>query len=142
MQPNSFNESVAAICEEDPRYDAEAYLFLRDALDAAAKRRRKVSKDESQDVPAADLLDGCRRQALKEYGPMARSVLDYWGVRTTSDIGNLVFNLVEAQVFSKTDLDTAEAFADGFDFKMAFDVPFRPEGKKLSESADPAVKPD
>ncbi len=140
MQPNSFNESIDAIRATDDRYDREAYLFLRDALEDTTKRRRKSRKDEPSDVAAPELLDGFRLYALKEYGPMARTVLEYWGVRATSDVGNLVFNLVEAQVFSKTDRDTAEAFADAYDFETAFDAPFRPEAKKLSKSPDPAVK--
>ncbi len=140
MQPNSFTESIDAIRATDDRYAREAYLFLRDALEDTTKRRRKSRKEETSDVAAPDLLDGFRVYALKEYGPMARTVLDYWGVRSTSDIGNLVFNLVDANVFSKTDRDTAEAFAEGFDFDAAFDAPFRPTRKNLSKTSDPAVK--
>ncbi len=114
---------------------------MRDALEFTLKKRRKAQK-QGNDVPAEDLLDGFRIYALKEYGPMARLVLDYWGVRSCEDVGSLVFNLVEANVFSKTDRDTAEEFRHGFDFDEAFSAPFRPERKKLSKSAPRAVESD
>lgn len=140
MQTNSFTESVEQICEKDPRYHGEAYCFLRDALEDTIKRRRKSHKEAPTDVAAPDLLDGFRIYALKEFGPMASTVLDYWGIRATADVGNLVFNLVDAQVFSKTERDTTEAFRDAYDFDDAFQAPFRPSGKKLSEFPDRAVK--
>ncbi len=140
MQTNSFSESVDQICEKDSRFQAEAYGFLRDALEDTIKRRRKSHKEAPTDVAAQDLLDGFRIYALKEFGPMASTVLDYWGVRSTADVGSLVFNLVEAQVFSKTERDTPEAFRDAYDFDDAFQAPFRPSGKNLSKSTDRAVK--
>ncbi len=140
MQTVSFSEALDQIVAKDPRYDREAYAFLRDALDFTIKKHRKTHKSEVVDVSAADLLDGFRLYALKEFGPMAAAVLGYWGVRSCEDVGNLVFNLVEANVFSKTDRDTREAFRNGFDFDEAFCEPFRPQGKKLSKSPSPAVE--
>lgn len=141
MQSVSFSEALDTVIARDSRYDREAYVFLRDALEFTLKKRRKTRKDEN-DVPAAELLDGFRLYALKECGPMARLVLDYWGVRSCEDVGNLVFNLVEANVFSKTDLDTAEEFRNGFDFEEAFSAPFRPEQKNLSKPASRTVESD
>ena len=63
---------------------------------------------------------------------MAITVLDYWGIRSSEDVGNMVFNLVGAGVFGKTDDDTIESFREGYDFAEAFVLPFRPEPKKLS----------
>lgn len=140
MQTIGFNDALDGILGRDPRYDREAYTFLRDALDFTIKKRRKSRREECTDVPAADLLDGFRLYALKECGPMARTVLSYWGVNGCEDIGNLVFNLVEASVFSKTDRDTIEEFRRGFDFDEAFLEPFRPAAKRLSESPRRAVE--
>jgi uncharacterized repeat protein (TIGR04138 family) len=136
MQSVSFPEALDAVISRDTRYDREAYVFVRDALEYTLKKRRKARKDEPPDIPAADLLDGLRLYALKEYGPMTRLVLESWGVHSCEDIGNLVFNLVEVNVFSKTDRDTAAEFRAGFDFEAAFVEPFRPQRKRLS--ADPA----
>ena len=63
---------------------------------------------------------------------MSSMVLESWGVNNCEDIGNLVFNLVEAGVFSKTERDTLDEFRAGFDFDEAFQAPFRPLRKRLS----------
>ncbi len=132
MQAIGFQGAVEKILTEDSRYDVEGYAFLRDALDATLKRRKKARKDASANVSAADLLDGFRVHALHEFGPMAVTVLNYWGVRNCADIGHMVFNLVQSGVFAKTDEDTQESFRDGFDFEEAFIQPFLPSPDNLS----------
>ncbi len=141
MQTIGFNEALDAVLNNDPRYARDAYGFLRDALDFTIKKRRKSRKDDISDVSAADLLDGFRLYALKECGPMARDVLGYWGVRSSEDVGNLVFNLVDAGILSKTEHDTIEEFRKGFDFDEAFLAPFRPGRNKLSASVGRVVQP-
>ncbi len=134
MQTIGFQEAVEKIGAEDPRYHAEAYTFLRDALDATLKRRKKSKKDVPSHVSAAELLEGFRLHALQECGPMAITVFEYWGVRSCEDIGNMVFNLVRIGVFGKTDEDTLESFREGYDFPEAFVQPFQPEPRSLSET--------
>ena len=124
MQTTGFQEAVEAVSREDKRFHADAYLFLRDAIEATLKRRKKETKELGGHVAAAELLEGFRLHALGEFGPMAMTVFDYWGVRCTEDVGCMVFNLVQAGVFGKTDEDTIEAFAGGFDFRAAFVTPF------------------
>ena len=126
MQHTGFHEAVESISRGDSRYHPEAYAFLRDSLEATIKRRKKTRKETGSHVGAAELLDGFRVHALNEFGPMSMMVLDYWGVRESADVGNLVFNLVEAGIFGKTEEDTIESFRDVFDFEEAFVAPFRP----------------
>jgi len=125
MQTTGFQEAVEAISRDDKRYHPEAYVFLRDSLEAALKRRKKATKEAGGHVAAAELLEGFRVHALGEFGPMTMTVLEYWGVRCSEDIGHMVFNLVQAEKFGKTDEDTLESFAGGFDFRSAFVVPFQ-----------------
>ncbi len=139
MQQTGFQEAVEKLCREDKRYHAEAYAFLRDSLEATMKRRKKTRKEAGSHVGAEELLDGFRLHALDEFGPMSLMVLNYWGVRTSEDVGNLVFNLVAAGVFGKTDEDTIESFREIFDFEEVFVEPFRPEGKPLNAGPVPAV---
>lgn len=120
------------ILAADNRYDVEGYTFLRDALDATLKRRKKARKDASGNVTAAELLEGFRLHALQEFGPMAVTVLSYWGVRNCEDVGHMVFNLVQSGVFVKTDQDTIESFREGYDFHEAFVQPFLPAPENLS----------
>ena len=132
MQAIGFQEAIEKISKDDFRYRADAYGFLRDALEATLKRRKKARKEVCLHVGATELLDGFRILCLQEFGPMAITVLDYWGIRSSEDVGNMVFNLVGAGVFGKTDDDTIESFREGYDFAEAFVLPFRPEPKKLS----------
>lgn len=111
---------------QDATYAPESYYFLRDALEAALKTRKKQRRDPSPHVSAAELLEAFRLHALREFGPMARTVLDYWGVTCCEDVGRMVFNLVDAGVFGKTEQDTLDAFRQGFDFDDAFAAPFLP----------------
>jgi uncharacterized repeat protein (TIGR04138 family) len=142
MQNVSFTEALERVLAKDTRYTRDAYIFLRDALDFTLKKRRKSQREEATDVPADELLDGFRLYTLKECGPMSSLVLESWGVRSSEDIGNMVFNLVDTGVFSKTDLDTPEMFRNGFDFDQAFQEPFRPAQKRLSAGPGRAVERD
>jgi uncharacterized repeat protein (TIGR04138 family) len=63
---------------------------------------------------------------------MGLTVLEYWGVRSTGDVGRMVFNLIEAGVFGRADDDRIEDFENGFSFEEAFVAPFRPVEKKTS----------
>ncbi|MDX2079163.1 MAG: hypothetical protein SFU53_00105 [Terrimicrobiaceae bacterium] len=137
MQSIGFHEAVEALSREDRRYHPEAYAFLRDALEATLKRRKKLKKETGGHVGAAELLEGFRLHALSEFGPMAMTVLDYWGVRSCEDVGQMVFNLVQAGVFGKTDDDSIEDFRGHYDFRQAFVVPFQPD--RLNKPAPDGV---
>jgi uncharacterized repeat protein (TIGR04138 family) len=138
---SSFQEKIEGVVREDPRYSAEAYCFLRDALEAALRQRKKAKRDASPHVSGAELLEAFRVHGLKEFGPMALTVLEYWGVRSCEDVGQMVFNLVNAGVFGKTDADTLDSFRNVYDFHDAFSAPFRPPGKLLSELPSLGVQP-
>lgn len=108
-------KTVGRLCTENPRYAAEAYLFTLAALHftiAALPTPRHITGQE--------LLAGIRQYALDQFGPMARAVLEHWGVRVTEDFGQMVFALVEAKVLRKTDADSLEDFRGGYDFDDAF----------------------
>ncbi len=139
MQTIGFQEAVEKIVADDSRYQAEAYTFLREALDATLKRRKKLKKDLATHVSAAELLEGFRLHGLQECGPMAVTVFEYWGVRSCEDVGNMVFNLVRIGVFGKTDEDTLESFREGYDFQEAFVLPYRPDPVILSETGSGVV---
>ena len=133
--PNrDFNEVINAIRKEDPRYARGAYYFLRQALDFSINKMRKQGElAQSNHLTGQQLLEGIRLFALDQYGPMARVVLEYWGIKNCRDFGNIVFNLVEFQVLGKTDEDSPEDFDNGYDFKTAFDQPYKPSSKVQSK---------
>lgn len=119
------------IRKDDPRYKRGAYYFLRQALDYSLKELHKDGKlDRTNHLTGQQLLEGIRLYAIDQYGPMARTVFENWGVRECRDFGNIVFNLVDCKVLGKTDQDRPEDFDGGYSFSAAFDKPFRPEKLK------------
>ena len=120
----SFNEVVEQILERDPRYGKEAYIFLKEALEFTIKQKKRGKTETGSHVNAGELLDGFRQLALKEFGPMVMTVLEYWGVHASYDVGQLVFNLIGAGVFGKTESDSVDDFEQALDFHAAFIAPF------------------
>lgn len=129
--PNrDFNEVIRTIRKEDPRYARGAYYFLRQALDFSLKdMHKKGALDKSNHLSGQQLLEGIRLYALDQYGPMARTVLNSWGVAKCRDFGNIVFNLVECHVLGKTDQDSPADFDRSYLFEEAFETPFLPAAK-------------
>ncbi len=125
MQKLDFGEKLDLIVQQDARYDREAYLFLRDALDYTVKLRKKA-KEGMEHVTGQQLLDGIRQFALKQYGPMVPTVFAYWGVRRGDDFGEMVFNFIREGIFGKNDTDSIDDFKGGYEFHDAFVVPFLP----------------
>ena len=102
MQEVSFEEALAKIQAKDPRYHRDAYLFVREALDHTQKTIGKDARGRIRHVTGQELLAGIREYALQQFGPMAKTVLEEWGVRRCEDFGEIVFNMVEVSWLAKT----------------------------------------
>ena len=140
MQKIGFAEALDSIVATDPRYQREAYIFLRDALDFTTKQQKKAKGATVRHVSGPELLEGVRQYALKEFGPMVVTVFETWGIRSCEDIGHMVFNLIGAGIFGKTDEDSIEHFKAVYDFQEAFVKPFAPEKKIEARKSLPAPK--
>jgi uncharacterized repeat protein (TIGR04138 family) len=139
MQKIGFTDALDSVVTNDSRYQRDGYIFLRDALDFATKQQKKIKGVTVRHVSGPELLDGVRQYALKEFGPMVMTVFDSWGVHSCEDIGNMVFNLIGAGVFGKTEEDSIEDFKKVYDFKEAFVRPFAPA--KPASAKPPAQLP-
>ena len=127
MKVSGFNEAVALAVAQEEKYRPEGYQFLRESLEATLKKRSKSKqKSPSTHVSAGELLEGFRVLTLKEFGPMAPLVLEYWGITSCRDIGRMVFLLVEAGALGRTENDSINDFEKGYDFHEAFVAPFLP----------------
>jgi len=140
MQKIGFAEALDSIVASDPRYQREAYIFVRDALDFTTKQQKKAKGTTVRHVSGPELLEGVRQYALKEFGPMVVTVFDNWGIRSCEDIGHMVFNLISAGIFGKTDQDSIEDFKAVYDFRDAFVKPYAPEKKVELPKSLPAPK--
>ena len=127
MQKIGFTEALDSILASDARYQREAYIFLRDALDFTTKQQKKVKGAAVKHVAGPELLEGVRQYALREFGPMSMSVFSFWGIKSGEDVGRMVFNLIAAGIFGKTDEDSMDDFKTVYDFHEAFVKPFKPQ---------------
>jgi uncharacterized repeat protein (TIGR04138 family) len=143
----SKSRSFAELLAADKRYKREAYAFVFEALRFAHEQLGLGTETPSEEVetpPAEESTEGrrhltgrelceaIRKLALDQFGYMAKTVLNSWGVHKTGDFGNIVFNLIDIGEMSKTKHDRREDFDDVFDFETELRQEFRiepPAGK-------------
>jgi uncharacterized repeat protein (TIGR04138 family) len=119
------DEILDRLTERNPRFHPRAYIFLLSALHTVLEE-----VDHRRHISGPELAEGVRRRALREFGLMARTVLEHWGIHSTGDLGEIVFALIEAGVLVKEDDDRPEDFEGLFDFEDAFErnYPWRAGG--------------
>lgn len=122
---NCFEDGVELACRKDPRFKADAYDFLRKAMDVATERY--ACSRSNKHLSAEELYIGCCAHALEEYGPLAKLVLQSWGVRSSEDVGCLVYNLIEVGIFGKQKGDSQDEFAGLPSMEKILDEPYCPE---------------
>ena len=120
------------LIRRDPRYPYEAYEFLFAALahtQAMLERTppAEAVAEQEHHVSPRELLEGVRDLALREFGLMARTVFRMWGINHTDDFGELVVNLVESGLMSKTTEDQRLDFHDVYDLDKALVQDYRIE---------------
>ena len=122
-------DAVAILTDADARYHRDAYFFLRDALDHAVKLQKRQT-GENRHVTGQQICEAVRQLATKSFGPMVPTVFEYWGIRRTRDLGELVWNLIDLEVFGRTESDRKEDFNDVYSFNDAFVRPYLPDSSQ------------
>jgi uncharacterized repeat protein (TIGR04138 family) len=129
------NEHILAIVEllqQDQRYHLEAYQFVRESLAYAQKiMKMPASNDEAESKEKQDhhltgqqLCQAIREYAMEQYGFMAKTVLNSWGIHNTGDFGEIVYNLIRIKEMRKSKSDRREDFDDQYPFETAFEPKF------------------
>jgi uncharacterized repeat protein (TIGR04138 family) len=124
------NEQVMAMMEllqKDQRYHMDAYQFVRESL-AYAQRVMKMPAQSGEaeegktehHLTGQQLCQAIREYALEQYGYLAKTVLNSWGIHTTGDFGEIVYNLIRIKEMRKSKSDRREDFNDQYDFESAF----------------------
>jgi len=114
-EKKDFYQITEDIYAKDSRYKPDSYEFVMQALHFTQARLKKESH-----VSGKELLEGIRDFAIEQYGPMARTVLKHWGITKTEDCGNIVFNMINEKMLSKTENDSLDDFKDVYSFDAAF----------------------
>ncbi len=131
------NHPIAELLRHDRRYRFDAYLFVFEAL-RYAQDKMGLGAEGAIDADADDpdeeverhvtgqqLCGAMRRYAHEQYGRLAKQVLNHWGVTSTSDFGEIVYNLIEIGQMKSRPEDRREDFDDVFDFDEAFEHGFQ-----------------
>ena len=117
--PEQMLEKIQKLIDQNPHYKFEAYSFILSALHFTMS-----SLPEPRHITGREFCEGIRKYAVDQFGPLAHTVLDYWGIKQTVDFGKLVFALVDIGLMRKTDEDSLDDFTNVYDFKTAFDNKF------------------
>ena len=140
MQNISIEEAIEQIVKRDPRYPRDAYHFIRESLDFTIKQFKKDATGAERHVSAHELLDGIRLYALQQFGPLARTVLNYWNLYQCEDIGEVVYNMVNTRILKTTEKDSRNDFQGGYNFEETFCKPFEPICKAPRGASSPSTK--
>jgi uncharacterized repeat protein (TIGR04138 family) len=99
-------------------YKAQAYLFVLGALEFTLDKLGRKGKPETPEavrhVSGQELSYGIKDYAVAQFGPTARMVLDNWGIKTTSDFGRIVYDLIDLKLLGKNEQDKIEDFDNVF----------------------------
>ena len=120
-----YHPRLMEVARRYPRYAYEAYEFMFEALEHTQKLLGRAAEPTREEQPAEnhvrgpELVAGAVDLARREFGRMARVVFHLWGIDRTDDIGAIVFNLIDANLLSKTDSDQCSDFHDLLDLDDA-----------------------
>lgn len=137
-------QAMYNLLQRDPRFKFEAYQFVREALAYAHENMLAAKQQQHEAVESAaagetrtattgftghhitgqQLCEACRQYGLQQYGYLTALVLASWGVRSTSDFGEIVYNLIDIEQMRKSESDKREDFDDVYSFDTAFEPQF------------------
>lgn len=118
----------------DSRFPVDAYRFVSDSLAYASdsvslglEAREQTCLNEfgeetvEHHFTGQQLCEAFRLYAINQFGYLAEIVLDNWNVHSTSDFGDIVYNMIEAGLMKKSAHDRREDFDNVFEFENAFE---------------------
>jgi uncharacterized repeat protein (TIGR04138 family) len=118
--------------QEYGEYHPLAYQFVRECVRHTVEmihglREREerestslATPDPTRHVSAQQLCYGLKDLAIDRYGGMSLTVLRHWGIRTTRDVGNIVFAMLAVGILGRSENDSLEQFEGVFDFGEEF----------------------
>jgi len=112
MDEAEIREKIEAILSRESRFAEEAYTFVANAVSYTVGRL-----PAHRHVSALELLGGVHDYAREEFGVLAWEVLHEWGVQNASDVGRIVYLLIESGLLSASKEDAPTDF--DIDFKLA-----------------------
>jgi len=120
-------KTIEDIAKEDGRYNVKALKFIYEGLGHTIRNISEVESgsDRPRHVTGAELAEGIARVAIKKWGRLAKMVLNHWSVKTTRDIGEIVYLMISNSWMRAQDADRIEDFDNVYDFEQVFEKQFR-----------------
>lgn len=116
---------IRNFCERSGKYTPDAYEFVTTGVIEQVQ-----AMEEPRHLSALEVLQNLRDQLLENFGLLAPAVLKEWNIRQASDIGEIVFDLIEMQILSASEDDKRS------DFNIEFDLPVKNNCVKRSMPAE------
>ena len=137
MKDQTLERRLRDIVKSDPRFAQPAYEFLSDALEYAMARYGKQEKRGH--VSGEDLLHGYCEYALKQFGPMASTVIKEWGIHSGFNVGEMVYNMIDAGIFGQEGDDSLSDFRGVLDLISTLEAPYQ-MNEPVEEEPEPSPK--
>ena len=123
---DEMRKTIEEIASEDGRYSAEALKFVYEGLGATIRKTKEADdEDQPRHITGAEFSRGLARLAIERWGRLSRMVLNQWGVRTTRDLGEIVYLMINQKWMTAQETDTIEDFDNVYNFEDVFEKQFK-----------------
>ena len=104
----------------DARYRLAAYRFvLGEGIEYTMREHLRMPYGVYRHMTGREIAEGLRALALREFGPLAYDVWKWWGITTTRDWGEVIFNMIAVGLLNANDDDRPEDFDNIYDVREA-----------------------
>lgn len=111
---------LLAARRRDTRYRLAAYRFvLTEGIEFTMREHLGIPRGEYRHMTGREIAEGLRELALREFGPLAYDVWKWWGITTTRDWGEVIFNMIAVGLLNANEDDHPEDFDDIYDVREA-----------------------
>ena len=87
------------------KYAPDAYEFITSAVIEQVNALK-----EPRHLSALEVLQGVKKQLQNEFGILVKLILEKWNIKSASDIGEIIFDLIELQILSASAEDKRSDF--------------------------------
>ena len=115
--PQEAEKALRGILRRDSRYAVAAYRFAMESVGFTMIEVLRLAPDQPRHLTGGELAEGMRQLALLQFGFLALDVWRGWGISATIDLGNIIFNLVDADLLHARPEDSVEDFRDVYDLE-------------------------
>ena len=119
-------KSIEEIAAKDGRYSPQAIRFVYEGLGATIQKIKEAAdEDQPRHITGSEFSRGLAELALERWGRLSRMVLNQWGVRTTRDLGEIVYLMIDHKWMTAQETDTIEDFDNVYNFEDVFEKQFK-----------------